>query len=62
MESYVDRIKTSAEHLPKDVFHKKSIELDNIINVTFLPNSRNDTTILRPFFIQTRVHFWTLQI
>lgn len=62
MESYVDRIKTSAEHLAKDVFPQKALELDTLINVTFLPNSRNDTTILRPFFIQTRVHFWTLQI
>ena len=36
METYVDRIKTRAEHLAKDVFPKKALELDTLINVIFL--------------------------
>ena len=34
METYVERIKTNAEHLAKDVFPQKALELDEIINVT----------------------------
>ncbi len=33
MESYVERIKASAENLAKDVFPAKALELDTIINV-----------------------------
>lgn len=33
MESYVERIKLNAEHLAKDVFPKKALELDEIISV-----------------------------
>ena len=33
MEAYFERIKTSAEHLAKEVFPQKALELDTIINV-----------------------------
>jgi hypothetical protein len=33
MESYVERIKHNAEHLAKDIFPQKALELDEIINV-----------------------------
>lgn len=35
MEAYVDRIKSNAEHLAKEIFPKKALELDEIINVNF---------------------------
>ena len=34
MEPYVERIKHNAEHLAKEVFPKKALELDEFINVT----------------------------
>ena len=33
MEAYVERIKASAEHLVKDIFPTKALELDTVINV-----------------------------
>lgn len=33
MEAYVERIKTNAEHLAKDIFPKKALELDELVNV-----------------------------
>lgn len=36
MEAYVERIKSNAENLIKDVFPKKALELDSIINVILL--------------------------
>ena len=33
MEAYLERIKSNAENLAKDVFPKKALELDEIINV-----------------------------
>ena len=35
METYVERIKHNAEHLAKDIFPQKALELDEIINVKF---------------------------
>ncbi|RNA40225.1 proteasome activator complex subunit 3 isoform X1 [Brachionus plicatilis] len=32
MEAYVERIKTNAEHLAKDIFPKKALELDELVN------------------------------
>lgn len=36
MEEYFQRIKTNAEHLAKNVFPKKALELDELINVILL--------------------------
>jgi hypothetical protein len=35
MEAYLERIKSNAETLAKDVFPKKALELDDLINVNF---------------------------
>jgi hypothetical protein len=33
MESYVERIKSNAENLAKEIFPQKALELDKLINV-----------------------------
>lgn len=33
MEQYIERIKKDAEHLVKEVFPTKALELDSVLNV-----------------------------
>jgi len=40
METYVERIKANAENLAKEVFPKKALELDDLINV--IPSSSSN--------------------
>jgi hypothetical protein len=37
MEAYVERIKANAENLAKEIFPKKALELDDLINVISIP-------------------------
>jgi hypothetical protein len=48
METYVERIKHSAEHLAKDIFPKKALELDEIINVSLEFKSNTDMINFKP--------------
>lgn len=51
MESYVERIKHNGEHLAKEVFPKKALELDQIISVIdplfFLSLKKNNKNFLK---------------